>query len=230
MKNLVLLFLALSFTLALLSGCSNRLQVPTSKSGFLINYHLFKPNPQNDNAWIRTRRGFNLNELSKYDSIAFAPIELWLEEKKAFQIKDKAKQTRLTAYFEQQIKAKIGDKYQIVPPKTKGSLLIRLALTNLEEKSPELEVLDILPFRIVMNAGESAYRLATEKKAVIGGASLEAEFVDTDSGKGLVAIIVNNTSDEMNVDDNPENIESIKVIIDDWVSKLASALNTKPID
>ena len=76
-----------------------------------------------------------------------------------------------------------------------------------------------------MNASESAYRLAAKKKSIIGTASIEAEFVDTNSSKGLAAVIVNNNSDEMNVDDSPENIDSIKVIIDGWVNKLVNALN-----
>ena len=214
-------------TLSLLFGCSNRLQLPDSKSGFLKDYHLFKPNPQAENSWFRAKRNFSLADLQNYQSIALAPIELWLDPTKPVQIKDKSKQQALTNYFAQQIKAKVGDKYQIVAPGTQGSLLIRMALTNLEEKSPELEALDILPFRIVMNAGESAYRLAAGKKAVIGAASLEAEFVDTDSGRGLVAVIVNSNSGEINVDDKPDNIDSIKAVVDNWVERLANALKEK---
>ena len=51
------------------------------------------------------------------------------------QIKDIKKQQALTNYFEQQIKSKISDSYQFVPPGTKNSLLIRLAFTNMEEKT-----------------------------------------------------------------------------------------------
>jgi len=223
MKKTLVLLISLSF----LFGCSSRLQVPDSKSGFLKDYHLFKPNPERDNSWVRTKHGFRLTDLQNYQTVAIAPIELWLNPNKPIQIKDKSKQLALTTYFEQQIEAKIGDKYQIVSPGTKGSLLIRLAITHLSEKSPEFEALDILPFRIVMNAGESAYRLAAEKKAVIGSASLEAEFVDTNSGKGLVAVIVNSDSEEMNVDDNKDNIDSIKTVVDNWVNRLAKTLNNE---
>jgi len=220
MKNSLIVILSL----LLISACSNRLQVPDSKSGFLNDYHLFKPNPDNENSWVRVKRGFKVADFANYQSIALAPIEVWLTPDKPYQIKDKEKQERLTAYFEQQIKAKVGDNYQFVKPGTPGSLLIRMAITNISEKAPELEALDILPFRIVMNAGESAYRLATAQKAVIGSASLEAEFVDTDSQKGLVAVIVNNNSGEINVDDKVNNIDSIKAVVDDWVNKLANAL------
>jgi len=212
-------------SLLLISACSHRLQAPDSKSGFLKDYHLFKPNPQNDHSWVRTKRGFKLEDFAKYQSIALAPVELWLTPDKPHQIKDKSKQKRLTAYFEQQIKAKVGNKYQFVEPGTEGALLIRMAITNITEKSPDIDPLDILPFRIVMNAGESAYRLATKQKAVIASASLEVEFVDTDANRGLVAVIIHHTSDEMNVADNTSNIDSGKAIVDDLVNKLADALN-----
>ena len=99
--------------------------------------------------------------------------------------------------------------------------------TQVNDKPGGTLPLDVLPFRIVMNAGEGAYRLATNQKAVIGEASLEAEFVDTNSGDGLIAIIMNSKSDEMNVDDNPNNIDSIKAIINGWVAQLVIALNEK---
>jgi len=217
----------LLMTIVLLSGCSNRLQVPDSKSGFLNNYHLFKPNPRMDNSWVRTKKNVTIETLKSYKSIAIAPIELWLAPRKPTQITDKNKQKALNAYFEQLIKDKLADSYKIVPQGTKDSLLIRLALTNIEEKSPEFEVLDILPFRIAINAGEGAYRLATDQKAVIGEAGLEAEFVDTNTGDGLVAIIMNSKTDEMNVDDKASNIDSLKAIIDGWVAQLANALQEK---
>jgi hypothetical protein len=223
MKKTILLLM----TITLLFGCSSRLQVPDTKSGFLNDYRLFKPNPRLDNSWVRVKQNVTLETLQNYKSIAIAPVELWLDPNKPTHIKDKNKQEALNAYFEQLIKERIGNKYQIVPKGTKDSLLIRLALTNLTEKTPEFEVLDILPFRIVLNAGEGAYRLATDQKAVIGEAGLEAEFVDTNTGEGLVAIIMNSKSDEMNVNDQPNNIDSIKAVIDAWVEQLANALNEK---
>ena len=98
-------FIVLLATFALLVGCSNRLQVPESKSGFLKDYHLFKPNPRMDNSWVRSKGNVNLKTLQNYKKIAIAPIELWLESNMPTHIKDKNKQKTLNAYFEQLIKA-----------------------------------------------------------------------------------------------------------------------------
>jgi len=224
----VKLLLSIIFTSLLLSGCSNRLAQPKFKSGFLKDYRFFKKNPNTDNSWIRTKPGFRLTKLSRYKKIALNPIEIWLDPTEKANIIDPKKQAKLTAYFEQQIKNKVGDRFEFVEPGSKDSLLIKMALTNIEELDPELSPLDVLPFRIVMMAGEQAYLLATAQKAVIGAASLEIEFVDTNSNRGIVAVIVSNKTTEVNVSDNDSNIESVKLVIDDWVERLATALTPKP--
>ena len=207
-----------------LVGCANRLQVPENKSGFLSDYHLFRPNPQQEDSWIRTKNDFSLDKLQSYDKIALAPIEIWMKNDSPLQIDDKEKQQQLTSYFEQQIRSQVDKKYHFVPPGTPDSLLVRIALTNIEELDPEILLRDFLPIAMARNVTQSAYRMAVAKKAVIGAASLEAEFVDTNTNKGLLAVIVNSETDEMNVADEPDNIESIKVIVESWVERLAAAL------
>lgn len=211
-----------------LTGCSNRLQQPEYKSGFLKDYRFFKANPNTDNSWVRTKPGFRLTTLKQYRKIALNPIEIWLDPNNAANINDKEKQAKLTAYFEQKIKEKVGDKYEFVQPGTKDSLLIKMALTNIEELEPELSPLDIMPYRIAMNIGEQFYLLASAQKAVIGAASLEIEFVDTNSQRGIVAVIVSNKTSEVNVSDDEINIESVKHVVDDWVDRLAKALTPLP--
>jgi len=208
----------------ILSGCANRLEQPEFKSGFLKDYRLFRANPNTDNSWIRTKPGFSITQLQQYKKIALSPIEIWFDPNQAANIKDKHKQAQLTAYFAEHIKMRVGDRFEFVEPGTKDSLLINIALTNIQEHSPELSPLDALPFRIVMMAGEQAYLLATAQKAVIGAASLEVEFVDTNSEKGLVAVIVNSETEEVNVSDDETNVDSIKLVVDQWVERLAQAL------
>lgn len=221
------LFIPIIIACLLITGCSNRFSQPEYKSGFLKDYRFFKKNPNTDNSWIRTKPGFRLIKLKQYKKIALNPIEIWLDPNEKANIIDPVKQAKLTAYFEQQIKNKVSDKYEFVTPGTADSLLIKIALTNIKELEPELSPLDALPFRIAMMAGEKMYLLATAQKAVIGAASLEVEFVDTNSNRGIVAVIVNNQTDEVNVSDDDINVESVKLVIDDWVERLAQALTPK---
>ena len=222
MSKLLVLILAITT----LAGCANRLQLPEYKSGFLKDYHLFRPNPRADNSWVRTKRGFKLEELPSYEKIALAPIEVWLNPEEKMEITDKDKQKALTDYFEQQIKANVGDKFEFVAPGTPDSLLVRMALTDIRETEPGLKLRDALPIAMARNAVQASYRLVAGKKAVIGAASLEVEFVDTNSQKGLVAVIVSNDSGEVNVDDMEDNIDSVKMVVDDWVKRLVKALTT----
>jgi hypothetical protein len=223
MKKLIFALLAI----VILTGCTNRLQRPDYKSDFLQNYLLFKPNPKMENSWVRVRPAYRKHKFTSYKKIALNPIEIWLNPNEPANIVDKEKQKLLTGYFEEQIKKQVGDSFEFVEPGTKDSLLIRIALTNIKELEPELSPLDILPFRIVMEAGKQVYLLASAQKAVIGAATLEVEFVDTNSNKGLVAVIVSNDTGEVNVSDNETNVESIKLVVDNWVERLALALTNK---
>ena len=211
-------------TSLILSGCANSLKQPEFKSGFLKDYRFFRVNPNTDNSWIRTKPGFRLTKLQQYKKIALNPIEIWLNPNESANIVDQKKQAELTAYFEEKIKEKVGERFEFVSPGTEDSLLIKIVLTNIQELEPALSPLDILPFKIVIMAGEQAYLLATAQKAVIGAASLEVEFVDTNTNRSFVAVIVNSKTDEVNVSDDNINIESIKLVVDQWVERLAKAL------
>lgn len=217
--------LLVSLAIIFIAGCSTRLQEPDNKSGFLNDYHLFKPNPSAEDSWVRVTQHFDLDKFKAYDKIAIAPVELWLNKNEPYLIKDKGKQEALTRYLEDTIKAKFNGRKQIVEQGTPGALLIRTAITHLGEKSPDFQARDLLPFRIVKNAGESAYLAATDQKSVIGRAGLEVEFVDNDSGNGLVAVILDSLSDELTVADKPNNIDALKAVVDNWAERLVSAFD-----
>ncbi len=191
---------------------------------FLKDYRLFKPDPEAENSWIRLRPAFHKHPFSQYTKIALNPIEIWLNPNEPANIVDKDKQKKLTSYFEQQIKKQVSNRLEFVEPGTPDSLLIRIALTNIEESEPELSPLDLISLRAVMAAGKELYLLASAQKNVIGAATLEVEFVDTNSGKGLLAVIVSRDSGEVNVSDDDSNIDSVKLVIDEWVKRLAQAL------
>ena len=209
----------------LLLGCVTT-QPPNARTEFLKSYHVFKPNPNASDAWISTTPHFNLDRFKHYQKIAIAPVSLWLEQGQAFQIQDKAKQQQMKQYLEQAIRQQLHSSKQLVPMGTKDALQVNLAITYLGERSPELEPLDILPFRMVINSGELAYLTATKQKKSIGQASLEIAFTDTNTGENLAAAIVKSEYDERYVDDQPDNIEAIKPILDSWAKRLLKALSS----
>lgn len=211
-------------TVLLLLGCAST-QVPKSKSEFLKSYDNFKPHPQKKNTWFSTTKHFDYQKFKAYDKIAFAPITLWLSKDKPHQIKDIKKQEAIVRYFENTLKERLNNSKRVVKSGTQDSLLIKLAITYIGERSPKLEALDILPFRIVMNGGEMAYLAATDQKIAIGEAAIEVEFVDTNSNLGLVSAILENDTDEIYVNDTDDNIEAAKAILNSWADRLHMALS-----
>lgn len=220
MKNMILLiWLALG-----LCACASSVK-PKAKSEFLKNYTHFKPSPRAKETWISTNSQFDYAQFIAYQRIAFAPIEIWPSKSQQLTIHDIEKQEAITQYFEDAIKKRLKGNKQIVRPGTQGALLVKMAITYIDERSPELEALDILPFRIVMNGGELAYLAATDQKVVVGKATVEVEFVDVDSNQGIAAAIISNTTGEMHVKNSDNNIETAKAILDNWAERLYNAVN-----
>lgn len=219
-KNIILLICLVQGLFA----CAST-EKPKAKSEFLKSYTHFKPSPRASETWISTTSQFDYQRFIAYQHIAFAPIEIWSSKKQQLNIPDIKKQEAITQYFEDAISKRLKGNKQIVRPGTQGALLVKMAITYIDERSPELEALDILPFRIVMNGGELAYLAATEQKVVIGKATVEVEFVDEDSNQGIAAAIISNTTGEMHVKDNDHNIDTAKAILDNWAERLHNALN-----
>lgn len=215
-------------TLMLLSACAST-QGPKSKSEFLKSYDNFKPHPQKKGTWFSTTEHFDYQKFKSYDKVAFAPITLWLSKDKPYQIKDIKKQEAIVRYFENTLKKRLNGSKEVVQPGTQDSLLIKLAITYIGERSSALEALDFLPFRIVMNGGEMAYLTATDQKIAIGEATIEVEFVDTNSNLGLVSAILENETDEIYVNDTDDNIEAAKAILNSWTERLHLALSDTKI-
>ena len=216
----------LVITLLVLAGCAST-QKPLQTTGFLQGYTDFKPNPNAENSWYSITPSFDHEAFLSYERIAFAPIELWLEPDKPYQIKDIKKQEAVTQYFESAVKQRMKASKEIVRPGTKDSILVKMAITYLGERSPDLSPLEILPFKMVMNGGEVAYLAATGQKVVIGEATIEAEFIDTNTNQKLAAVILASDTDEMHVEDSQDNIEAVKSILDHWADRLYKALAPK---
>lgn len=206
------------------AACSSLPTKPDHQSGFLANYEGFKPNPRADNSWVRSKPGITKADFQSYQKVAVAPIEVWLNGQTQQMALTPAMQKDISAYFQAQIAEGLKGHYQMVPEGTADALVINMAFTNISESKPGMSPLDVLPFRIVTNAGKNLYRLVANKKAVIGKASLEASFVDANSSDELAAIIVSHSSGAMNVEDTPDNVDSIKAVVDHWGARLVDTL------
>jgi len=225
--------LLIVITSLFLVACSSTEKTPKYKSGFLNDYANFKVNPNEDNSFYKKNSNFNVSDFSGYKKIAIAPIEVWLpktdtDTAQALTISDKSKQKALTDYFQMQLKRHVTHDIEFVPIDTSGSLTIAIALTNIQEEEQNIALKDLIPMpiRIARTITKNTYLLAAAKKAVIGSASMEVKFIDTNTKHTLISAIVERETDEMYVDDKIQNIDSLKSVIKVWAQRLSNTINT----
>ncbi len=153
---------------ALMSGCISKQQPPPS--GFLHSYEGFVAAPFAEGVYVKGHPKLGLGDYKKFliDPVMIAyHVGAYDEEIPEDRIDQIA-----TEFRNQAIQA-IADKYEIVNKAGPDVLRIRSALT------------DLVPSKPLLNA----YWLTKLTGLGLGGAAMEAEFIDSVSGEVVVAVI-----------------------------------------
>jgi len=154
----------------LICGCAGK-KVELTQSGFLSNYSQLQEDEVIDG--MKIYRNEVVDIAGQYSKIMVAPvvIQLGLDQKDA-KLSEEDRQ-KLSDYFHEQLVAKLQNDYEITEERGEGVLLLRSAIT------------DILANKVYLNLHWST----TLVGAGIGGASIEAELVDSLSGERILAFI-----------------------------------------
>jgi len=211
----------------LLGGCSS---TPTNvKSGFLGDYSQLTTAANYDNTRIYQHSDFNLSQIKK---IKVVPFEIWLDQTTQLQnLRVNTQQlAQLQQHFYQQLTQGLSQYYELVDEADSETLIIRGAFSRLKLSEPSLSVSDFVPVRIVLNAGNSAYLVATSQQDLISEVSIEAEFLLGDDKTRMFALTATKELDVTVSDENQGNFAAVKEVLDLWavnfIKKIAE-INTK---
>jgi len=98
----------------------------------------------------------------------------------------RAEAQQLTAAFEKALKEELGRHYELTSRRSRDTLAVRAALTELRPSQPALFILNYLPYAGAATTGLS---LATGETLGAGSTSMEAEVVDAASRRQLYALV-----------------------------------------
>jgi len=197
----------------------------TKPSGFLGNYDDFKVmNPEtNAKVWIK-KPYEDLAILKDYKAIIFSPIEVWMDSSSGYQGVDPNELKLITDYFQEQLQENLGKNFEIVEKSGPGVMNLRIAITGVQKTRPKREAYDLIPVRLVWNAGSAAYRKVAGKNLNAYAATVEMEIRDTQSGDRLVAAIdrhsVNKTTEE-----DEDSWEPLQKVLDYWAKIISDRLS-----
>ena len=156
--------------LMLLTGCASK-QMHLTRTGFLSNYSDLKEDKELDGMMVYRNPKVNIKE--RYSKVLIAPVQFKLDPKvKSHQV-DFDNQVKLATFFNSKLREGLTKNYEITDTPGPDVLLLRTAIT------------DILPSKVYLNLHWSTTLIG----GGIGGASLEAELVDSLTGEQIMAFV-----------------------------------------
>ncbi|MDP2560667.1 DUF3313 domain-containing protein [Psychrobium sp. 1_MG-2023] len=222
MRHSTLLTFIVISTFFLLGGCASTTN--QAKSGFLKNYDGFVDSKEHDYAKVYRAPGFGRDTIAKVKDIKLVPFEMWLTPgpNTTFNPKQLAE---LSIYFDQVMREKLSaNNYRLVKFARRDTLTIRGAFSGVRFDEPELAPTDLIPFRIVLNAGNAAYLKMTDKKDVITKVSVEMEFLKGIKKERIFAVMATKYVDATLANDGQDNLTAVKQLLDAWATSFVARL------
>ncbi|MBI5057165.1 MAG: DUF3313 domain-containing protein [Nitrospirae bacterium] len=176
-----ILFVIIGSILIIASGCA---QKQVKYSGFLENYPTFQPGPKGGVDFVYLKEGV---DFSKYNKVMLDYVVFYLKKDsehkgiQAEEMKEMADAFHLAA-----VKALQGA-YPIVGEPGADVLRVRVAITDLEPSNPAASgITTVIPVGLAISAIKKG---VTGKHTGVGGAGIEAEFLDSLTNERLAAAI-----------------------------------------
>ncbi len=200
-KRSLLMMLAIGIMAAQLGCTAQRAE----RTGFLSDYS--KLEAQSD---VSARYRAPGNLLGNYSKFIIDPVEIhWHARAKAATAKLKEEDLRdLKNYMHEALLEAIKDRYEVVYRPGEGVARLRAALTDLKKSDI---VQNVLPIGKAIGGG-------------LGGASLEAELLDSQTGEQIGALVESQLGERLSLDGYSEWGDA-KAIMDRWAKRFRERLD-----
>ncbi len=179
----------------------------TRTSGFLVDYSELKPSKELRGALVYDHPAVTLKDFNKF---IVEPIAVHFAPGADGVTIDPAKLFELAQYLRSRAVKALNEKYQVVNNSGPGVLRIRAAITGIERSIP---ILNIHPGTKLLGIG-------------LGGASMEAEAVDSVTGERILAVVDSQSGDRTSLFAGLSEFSHAKQVMDMWVERFMSRLDS----
>lgn len=154
--------------LFLIMGCST---MKTPKSGFLQDYSEFQVDPKDKSLLWYEKEG---TDWKRFGKLMIDPVVVYLHPQARNRAIQPEELEKLTRYFRETVIDEVEDEYPVVDTAGSDVLRIRAAITDVIPVKPVTNVLAAAIIGIPLD---------------MGGAAIEAEFLDSETGERLGAVV-----------------------------------------
>ena len=164
----VKILLASLVAVVVLEGCAS---TPPPRSGFLVDYPDLKPDPGNPQLLWWEKPDF---DWKRYQKLMIDPVVMYYDPKAKNQEIRPDDLNRLADEFRDVVVAELGNSFPVVNAPGRDVLRVRAAITEIIPASPALNVVTTLVVFVPLD---------------MGGAAIEAEFIDSMTNERVAAMV-----------------------------------------
>ena len=153
------------------------------------------------------------------------PLVFWTDSESNNDGVNAVDQWQLKLIFQKKMEQALKDKFTVVQEAGPEVLRLRSALTKVMESRPHAHL--ATPGPILPQAGDilvQATETLTSTRFLVGHATLEAEFLDSQSQERLIGYIETKESNRTYVNKNPHDLGPIVEILEYWTKQLRHQL------
>jgi len=197
-KKQVAALLTAILAILLITGCSAK--SGRVESGFLGDksvYAALQPHPKySDIKVYRT----SPKPLAAYDRFMIPPVKIYLSEQGLKRNLNQEELAELGQFFWNEVYDALSERYSITHIPGERVAIIRLAITDAD---PNTALMNIRPGSMILGGG-------------LGGAAIEAELIDSLSGKRVAAAMASSKGKRYKYAAGPSKWEHAEGVLKDW--------------
>jgi len=169
-------------------------------SGFLDDYSLLKPDPEQKDTKVYFNPKTNLGQ---YDKIVFDPIEIFYSPDTEYKGISPDELKLLADSFRDLMVKELEPKYPVIQTPGKGVLRARMAITNVNMKKKKRSLFGYMPIGIAVTALQDAAGL----RIVLEDSKIEAELIDSETGETIGLLVDSKASNTSGGEDSWEALQ-----------------------
>ena len=206
----------ISFSLIASMGCRSKVK----QSGFLTDYPEFEKGPKGGAELVYFSEGV---DFSTYDKIMMDHVVFYFSKDSAYKGINSDELNKLSEAFHEAMVNALQDAYPFVSEPGPGVLRMRPALTDVKSVRPVLGTVGtILPVGLALSIVKKG---VTGTHLSVGGATVEAEFLDSQTNKRVAAIIDQREGKKYKITKTMTKWGQTKDVFNSWAKRLRKFLD-----
>lgn len=206
-RKRILAWLAmLAMVLLLMQGCASA----PRRTGFIPGDIELQPVPRDQSMLWWEHPEFSWHAYSK---VILEPVQIRIESAQAERKVNLGELQALAEDLRAKVAAKLAPEYPVVEASGGDVLRIRAAITDVDPANPVLNVVTALALFVPMD---------------MGGVSIEAEFIDSVSGRRMAAMADQKRGTPLQLAGSLKRFGHVRTAFDQWAEALKTALVKNP--